>query len=70
MPATYNVKKGDRIAVYSKNRSEYVLILLACIKLGAIIVPLNFRLTPRELDVLITDADPTLFIYESDFDET
>ncbi|MFC1565692.1 AMP-binding protein [Candidatus Neomarinimicrobiota bacterium] len=67
---TYNVKKGDRIAVYSKNRSEYVLILLACIKLGAIIVPLNFRLTPRELDVLITDADPTLFIYESDFEES
>ncbi|MBU0529697.1 long-chain fatty acid--CoA ligase [bacterium] len=67
---TNKIKKGDRIAVYSKNRSEYVLILLACIKLGAIIVPLNYRLTPRELDVLISDANPTLFIYESDFDKT
>lgn len=64
---THNIKKDDRIAVYSKNRSEFVLIFLACIKIGALIVPLNYRLTPRELDVLIKDADPTLFIYESDF---
>ena len=64
----YNIKNGDRVAVYSKNRSEYVLILLACIKLGAIIVPLNFRLTPSELDVLISDAGPSVFIYESDFE--
>ena len=61
------IKKGDRVAVYSKNRSEYVLLLIACIKTGAILVPLNFRLTPRELDVLIHDAEPQLFIYESEY---
>lgn len=61
------IKKGDRIAVYSKNRAEYVIILIACIKTGAIIVPLNFRLTPRELDILISDAEPELFIYESEY---
>ena len=65
----YNIKKGDRIAVYSKNNSEYVLLFLACIKIGAILVPLNFRLTPRELNVLISDADPTLFIYESEYQD-
>ncbi|MDP3831488.1 MAG: class I adenylate-forming enzyme family protein, partial [Ignavibacteriaceae bacterium] len=63
----YNIKKGDRIAVYSKNSSEYVLIFLACIKLGAVIVPLNYRLTSRELDVLLSDAEPNLFIYEEEF---
>ena len=67
---TYNIKKNDRIALYSKNRSEYVLILLACIKIGAIMVPLNYRLTPHELNGLIEDANPTLFIYESDFSES
>ena len=61
------IKKGNRIAVYSKNRAEYVLVLIACIKTGAILVPLNFRLTPRELDVLIHDAEPQLFIYESEY---
>jgi len=61
------IKKGERVAVYSKNRAEYVLIFLACIKAGAILVPLNFRLTPRELDVLIHDAEPRLFVYESEY---
>ena len=48
----YHIKKGDRIAIYSKNKSEHVILFLACIKIGAILVPLNFRLTPRELDIL------------------
>jgi len=65
----YNIKKGDRIAVYSKNNSEYVLLFLACIKIGAILVPLNFRLTSRELNIPITDADPILFIYESEYQD-
>ncbi|MCK9280581.1 MAG: AMP-binding protein [Melioribacteraceae bacterium] len=60
---------GERIAVYSKNRAEYVLLYLACIKIGVILVPLNFRLTPRELDILIADADPKMFIYEKDYEE-
>ncbi|MCP4547457.1 MAG: long-chain fatty acid--CoA ligase [bacterium] len=65
----YGLNKGDRLAVYSKNRSEYVLLLCACIKLGAILVPLNFRLTPRELDVLLGDSAPKLFVYERDLAE-
>lgn len=63
------LKHGERIAVYSKNRAEYVLLYLACIKSGLILVPLNFRLTPRELDTLITDADPKLFLYETEYEE-
>ena len=61
------IEKGDRVAVYSKNRAEYVLFFFACVKLGAMLVPLNFRLTPRELDTLIKDAEPKLFIYENQF---
>ncbi|MFO7446694.1 MAG: long-chain fatty acid--CoA ligase [Ignavibacteriaceae bacterium] len=63
------LKKGDRIAFYSKNRAEYVLFFLACIKSGIILVPLNFRLTPRELDILIHDAEPALFVYEKEYEE-
>ncbi len=61
------INKDDRIAVYSKNRAEYVFLFYACVKTGAILVPLNFRLTPVELDVLISDAEPKVFIYESEF---
>ncbi len=65
----YNLAKGDRICVYSKNSAEYVLLFTACIKTGIILVPLNFRLTPRELDILITDAEPALFLYEKEYAE-
>lgn len=64
------LKKGDRIAVYSKNRAEYVFLFFACAKSGLILVPLNFRLMPRELDVLISDAEPALFLFETDFAES
>ena len=63
------LEKGDRIAVYSKNRAEFILLFVACVKAGMILVPLNFRLTPRELDTLIYDAEPSVFIHESVFSE-
>ncbi len=62
------LKKNDRLAVYSTNNAEYVLLFSACVKTGIILVPLNFRLAPRELNQLITDADPKLFIYEGEFE--
>lgn len=63
------VHAGDRVAVYSKNRAEYVMILLACIKCGAVLVPLNFRLMPRELDILINDSEPKVFLFESEYSD-
>lgn len=63
----YKINKGDRIAIYSKNKSEHVILFLACIKIGAMLVPLNFRLMPRELDILINDAEPKLFFYDEEF---
>ena len=63
----YKIKKGDRIAIYSKNKSEHVILFLACIKIGALLVPLNFRLMPRELDTLINDAEPKLFLDDEEF---
>jgi len=61
------LKRGDRIAVYSKNRAEYVFLFFACAKSRLVLVPLNFRLMPRELDTLIKDAEPQLFLFESEF---
>ena len=63
------LKRGDRIAVYSKNRAEYVFLFFACAKSGLVLVPLNFRLMPRELDTLIHDAEPQLFLYERELAE-
>jgi len=63
------LNKGDRVAVFAKNRAETVLLFSACVKTGIILVPLNFRLMPRELDVLIVDAEPAAFFYEEEYKE-
>ncbi len=54
------VKKGDRIALLSPNHICYLDLLLACGKIGAIFVPLNWRLSPSEIDMILEDCKPKL----------
>ena len=64
---TTGLKKGDRLAIYSRNRMEYFLLYFAALKLGVILVPLNFRLTPAEIDVLLVDAEPAVIFHEAEY---
>jgi fatty-acyl-CoA synthase len=61
--AARGVKEGDRVAILSRNRLAFFEILFGCAKLGAILVPLNWRMPPRELDGLIADAGPILLFH-------
>jgi hypothetical protein len=61
----YGLGQGDRITVLSRNDSRVFEVLCACANLGAIAVPLNWRLTPNELIGIMTDADPGVLIHES-----
>ena len=54
---------GDRIAVLSENRHEYIELHLASAKIGAIVACQNWRLTPDELKYCITLVSPTLLVY-------
>jgi fatty-acyl-CoA synthase len=54
------VVEGERVACLSKNRAEIVALHMACARLGAIFVPLNWRLSASELDVLIDDCEPSV----------
>lgn len=53
-----SVLAGERVACLSKNRAEVLALQLACARLGAIFVPLNWRLAESELEVLIADCKP------------
>ncbi|RFB18336.1 o-succinylbenzoate--CoA ligase [Bacillus sp. HNG] len=58
-----SIKRGDRIAILSQNRYEYIVLLFAIAKLECIAVPLNIRLTVNELVYQINDSETeTLFI--------
>jgi len=61
--AARGVKEGDRVAILTRNRIEFFEILFGCAKLGAILVPLNWRMPPAELDGLIADAAPVLLFH-------
>lgn len=62
--AGLGVKAGDRVAVYSQNRPEILELLLACGLLGACLVPLNWRLTPQELEKIVADCQPKITFVE------
>jgi len=54
------VKEGDRVACVSGNRAEVIALQHACARIGAIFVPLNWRLSANELDVLVKDCEPAV----------
>ena len=62
--AAKGVGAGHRVAVLLNNRLEGVETFLACAKLGAICVPLNFRLSQEELSGLVKDAGASVLLYE------
>lgn len=63
----FGIRKGDRVAVLSLNELEYVFLFFALQRLGATLVPMNFRLTQREVDHVISDCKPKLIVYQNEF---
>jgi fatty-acyl-CoA synthase len=61
--AERGVRAGDRVAILCRNRIEFFELLFGCAKLGAVMVPLNWRMPPTELDGLIADAEPSLLFH-------
>ena len=65
LAAEHRVGLGDRVAVLSRNDTRVFEVLHACALLGAIAVPLNWRLTPAELTAIAADAAPEVLVHES-----
>jgi fatty-acyl-CoA synthase len=64
------IEKGDRVAVLLENCPEFIELYLACSRLGAIFVPINFRLAAPEVDYLIRHSRPRLFVFSKRFEDT
>jgi fatty-acyl-CoA synthase len=62
----YGLQTGDRVASLAKNRVELVIAALACARAGLIYAPLNWRLSPAEIEVLLADAEPSLVIGDAE----
>jgi fatty-acyl-CoA synthase len=58
---------GDRVAFLGTNHPSFFVTLFATARAGAIFVPLNFRLTPAELDFIINDSGVHTIVVGDDF---
>src|SRR5437660_2389310 len=65
--AARGIGKGDRVALLAPNCAEYFELQFACGRLGAIMLPLNWRLTVAELEYILGDAAPKLLIHDKGF---
>jgi acyl-CoA synthetase (AMP-forming)/AMP-acid ligase II len=64
------IKKGDRIGVLGKNSLEYFLLYGAAAALGAIVLPINWRLSIEEVEYNLNDGEPRLIFVDQEFQET
>jgi fatty-acyl-CoA synthase len=62
------IEKGDRVAVMLNNCPEFIELYIACARLGAIFVPVNFRLATPELCFTLRNCGPRLFVFGGDHD--
>jgi acyl-CoA synthetase (AMP-forming)/AMP-acid ligase II len=64
------LERGQRLALLARNSIEYVECLIAACWLGAIAVPINWRLAPEEVVGILADVEPAVVISDEMFRET
>jgi fatty-acyl-CoA synthase len=65
LQSTWGVQPGDRVAWLGFNHELQLVTLVACARLGAVFLPLNFRLAVPELQQVMQDAQPRLLVHDS-----
>lgn len=61
----WGVRPGDRVAWLGLNHAAQLVLLFALARLGAMLVPLNFRLAPGEWDALVADCRPAHLVHDA-----
>jgi len=64
------IRKGDRIGVFAQNSLAYFVLYGAAAALGAILLPINWRLSPEEVAFNLNDCEPVILFVDPDFQET
>lgn len=65
--AARGVRQNDRVALISKDSIDTYAIFFACAKLGAVLVPINWRLASIELSAILSDCRPGLILISQEF---
>src|SRR5215212_12006083 len=61
------ISRGDRVAILSTNHPDYLVLLYACARLGALLVPVNWRLAIPEQVFILSDVSVKALVVEESF---
>lgn len=61
------VQPGDRVMVLARNSTDVYEVLFACWRIGAVFMPVNWRLAPSEIADILADATPALVVVDEEF---
>ena len=64
------ITKGDRLGVVAHNSDEYMIIYGAAAKIGAVVLPVNWRFQSEEVEYVLNDGSPKFVFAGSDFRQT
>ena len=67
LKSVLGVGRGDRIAILAANHPDYLVLLYACARLGALLVPLNWRLAVPEQLFILADASVKALLLQDAF---
>jgi len=68
--AAHGVQKGDRVAIFMKNRTEFLEAMYGAWYCGAVVIPINSKLHPREAAWIIEDAGAEIALISDDVGAT
>ncbi len=64
------IEPKDRVAILTRNNQQFPTAMFAAAKIGAITVPLNWRLHSQELSYILNDCQASLLVYDAEFSGT
>ncbi|WP_406152686.1 long-chain-fatty-acid--CoA ligase [Streptomyces anulatus] len=64
------VGRGTRVAYLGRESEYYYTVILGCAKAGAVLVPVNWRLTAGEVDHILRDSRAELVFFDVEFTES
>ena len=65
LQSDWKIQAGDRVAWLGLNHELQLVALVACARIGAVFMPLNYRLAVAELQQVLADATPALLVHDS-----
>jgi fatty-acyl-CoA synthase len=67
LKSRFGIGRGDRVAILAANHPDFLVLLYACARLGAMLVPLNWRLAVPEQVFILCDAAVKALVVEESF---